>query len=52
MFKITDNGIGIAAENHDMVFQIFTRLHSETEFKGSGIGLYLFKKIVDLHKGR
>lgn len=51
LFKISDNGIGIVEDQRDKVFQIFTRLHSESEFKGSGIGLALCKKIVDLHKG-
>ncbi len=48
---ISDNGIGIAPENRDKIFQIFTRLHTEATFKGSGIGLAICKKIVDLHKG-
>ncbi len=51
IFKIMDNGIGISQEYRDKIFQIFTRLHSEAEFKGSGIGLAICKKIVDLHHG-
>ncbi len=50
-FQIMDNGIGISEEDRGRVFQIFTRLHSESEYEGSGIGLALCKKIVDLHKG-
>jgi len=51
VFKIKDNGIGIKPEHKHKIFQIFGRLHAESEFKGSGIGLSISKKIVDLHHG-
>ncbi len=51
VFHFEDNGIGVEPENRDKIFQIFTRLHSEYEFEGSGIGLAICKKIVDLHRG-
>ncbi len=51
-FSITDNGIGISKEYHDRIFLIFQRLHSRTEFEGSGIGLSHSKKIVELHNGK
>jgi len=51
VFKVIDNGIGIKQEYRNRVFQIFERLHSESDYKGSGIGLSICKKIVDLHKG-
>ncbi len=50
-FKIMDNGIGIEPEYRDKIFQIFTRLHSDSKFEGSGIGLAICRKIVDQHKG-
>lgn len=51
VFKVMDNGVGIKEEYRNRIFQIFERLHTESEFKGSGIGLSICKKIVDLHKG-
>jgi len=52
-FKLSfsDNGIGIAKENVDKVFNLFTRLHSEKEFEGTGLGLGLCKKIVNAYNG-
>ncbi|NJN77699.1 MAG: tetratricopeptide repeat protein [Saprospiraceae bacterium] len=49
IFKITDNGIGIAPENQTKVFQLFKRFNHE--YEGSGIGLATCKKIVELHNG-
>ncbi len=51
IFSIKDNGIGIASEYHDKVFEIFRRLHNNSEYEGSGIGLATCKKIVEQHKG-
>ncbi len=51
IFKVKDNGIGIAPENQEKVFQFFQRLHHKDEYEGSGIGLSHCHKIVDLHNG-
>lgn len=50
-FCIADNGIGIDEDNHDIIFRLFQRLHSDGAYKGHGIGLSLARKIVESHGG-
>lgn len=48
---ITDNGIGFDQKDSEQIFSIFKRLHFNSEFEGTGIGLAICKKITDQHNG-
>lgn len=48
---VTDNGIGIDEKYTKQIFEVFKRLHSRSEYSGSGIGLALCRRIADNHNG-
>jgi signal transduction histidine kinase len=52
LFAINDNGIGIKNEDQERVFNLFTRLHSHTQYEGTGIGLATCKKILNNLNGK
>ncbi|MFL5742705.1 MAG: ATP-binding protein [Flavisolibacter sp.] len=51
LIQIRDNGIGFNQEDAQRIFTVFTRLHGNSEYAGTGIGLSIVKKAVENHHG-
>jgi two-component system, OmpR family, phosphate regulon sensor histidine kinase PhoR len=54
LISVSDEGIGIPAEEHTKIFTKFYRVGNEDtrKTKGTGLGLYIVKHVIDLHKGK
>src|SRR5258706_1645392 len=50
IFYVKDNGIGVAPEYHERIFGLFNKLDPRSE--GTGVGLALVKRIIEVHGGR
>lgn len=52
VFSIADNGIDISADYKETIFGIFKRLHTNSKYAGTGMGLAICKRIVEQYRGR
>jgi PAS domain S-box-containing protein len=52
VLTVKDNGTGFSMKHHDLIFQIFQRLHRAEEYGGTGVGLAIVKKAMDRMDGR
>jgi PAS domain S-box-containing protein len=51
LLEVSDNGIGFDQEDAVRIFNVFTRLHGNSEYTGSGVGLSIVRKVVENHNG-
>ncbi|HWJ25886.1 MAG TPA: ATP-binding protein, partial [Flavisolibacter sp.] len=51
LIEVKDNGVGFEQKDAERIFNVFTRLYGNAEYRGSGIGLSIVRKVAENHKG-
>jgi PAS domain S-box-containing protein len=51
LISVADNGIGFEQSDVEKIFNVFTRLHSNSQYTGTGIGLSIVRKVIESHNG-
>jgi PAS domain S-box-containing protein len=51
LITISDNGIGFEQKDAERIFNVFTRLHGNAEYRGTGVGLSIVRKVIENHNG-
>jgi light-regulated signal transduction histidine kinase (bacteriophytochrome) len=52
LFRVEDNGMGIAPEYRESIFKAFQRLHSQDKIEGTGLGLSICREVIEMHGGK